>query len=250
MAKSFIYDSSGTYDATLTDGTVTGSTFSDSSSITNELYANDQSISNAITSFDIDDAIRFGYTTAQTIDTIALYFSASSSGRLDIYPDGGTATSLGSSAGNDASLGSGWNIIDITEASNDNWFLVATVAEVTNLAEVILGKTLTFPHNPNLSGKESKVFGVDVVESYGGLEYANKRHDGKRVWEMSFSNLNATDKTNFESMRDAISTNFLKFVYYDDSTYHWVRALPGSFEFTEVAYQSYNMNVKIIEQLA
>ena len=250
MAKSFIYDSSGTYNATLTDGTAPSSTFADSSSITNELYANDQNISNAITSFDIDDAIRFGYSTAQTIDTVALYFSDSSSGRLDIYPDGGTATSLGSSAGNDASLGSGWNIIDITEASNDNWFLVATVAEVTNLAEVILGKTLTFPHNPNLSGKESKMFGVDVVESYGGLEYANKRHDGKRVWEMSFSNLNETDKTNFEAMRDAISTNFLKFVYCDDSTYHWVRALPGSFEFTEVAYQSYNMNVKIIEQLA
>ena len=250
MAKSFIYDSSATYNATLTDGTVTVSTFSDSSSITNELYANDQNISNAITSFDINDAIRFGYSTDQTIDTVALYFSASSLGRLDIYPDGGTATSLGSSAGSDSSLGAGWNIIDITEASNDNWFLVATVAGVTNLTEVILGKTLTFPHNPNLSGKESKVFGVDVVESYGGLEYANKRHDGKRVWEMSFSNLNETDKTNFETMRDAISTSFLKFIYYDDTSYYWVRALPGSFEFTEVAYQSYNMNVKIIEQLA
>lgn len=251
MAKSFIYDSSATYNATLTDGTAPSSTFIVSNSITNELYANDQNISNAITSFDINDAIRFGYSTDQTIDTVALYFSASSSGRLDIYPDGGTATSLGSSAGNDASLGSGWNIIDITEASNDNWFLVATVAGVTNLTEVILGKTLTFPHNPNLSGKESKLFGVDVVESYGGLEYANKRHDGKRAWDMSFSNLNATDKTNFEAMRDAISTNFLKFIYYDDNNnYYWVRALPGSFEFTEVAYQSYNMNVKIIEQLA
>jgi hypothetical protein len=51
-------------------------------------------------------------------------------------------------------------------------------------------------------------------------------------------------------MRDAISTNFLKFLYYDDSSYHWVRALSGSFEFTEVAYQAYNMNVKMIEQLA
>ena len=70
------------------------------------------------------------------------------------------------------------------------------------------------------------------------------------MWEISFSNLTETDKTNFESMRDAISTNFLKFLYYDDSSYHWVRALSGSFEFTEVAYQAYNMNVKMIEQLA
>jgi hypothetical protein len=250
MAKKFIYDSAGTYNATLTDGTVSGSTFSVSSSITNELYAQDQNISNAITSYNIDDAIRFGFSSAQTIDTVALYFTGASSGRLDIFPDGGTATSLGSTAGNDASLGAGWNIIDITEASNDNWFLVATVAEVTGLSEVILGKTLTFPFNPNLNSKESKQFGVDVVESYGGNEYANKRHDGKRMWEISFSNLTETDKTNFESMRDAISTNFLKFLYYDDSSYYWVRALKGSFEFTEVAYQAYNMNVKMIEQLA
>ena len=250
MAKKFIYDSAGTYNSTLTDGTVSGSTFSVSSSITNELFAQDQNISNAITSYNIDDAIRFGFSSAQTIDTVALYFTGASSGRLNIFTDGGTATSLGSTAGNDASLGAGWNIIDITEASNDNWFLVATVAEVTNLSEVILGKTLTFPFNPNLNSKESKQFGVDVVESYGGNEYANKRHDGKRMWEISFSNLTETDKTNFESMRDAISTNFLKFLYYDDSSYFWVRALSGSFEFTEVAYQAYNMNVKMIEQLA
>ena len=179
-----------------------------------------------------------------------MYFTGASSGRLDIFPDGGSATSLGSTAGNDASLGAGWNIIDITEASNDNWFLVATVAEVTNLSEVILGKTLTFPFNPNLNSKESKQFGVDVVESYGGNEYANKRHDGKRMWEISFSNLTEANKTSFESMRDAISTNFLKFLYYDDSSYYWVRALKGSFEFTEVAHQAYNMNVKMIEQLA
>ena len=89
MAKKFIYDSAGTYNATLTDGTVSGSTFSVSSSITNELYAQDQNISNAITSYNIDDGIRFGFSSAQTIDTVALYFTGASSGRLDIFPDGG-----------------------------------------------------------------------------------------------------------------------------------------------------------------
>jgi len=250
MAKKFIYDSAGTYNATLTDGTVSGTAFTATSSITNELYAQDQNISNAITSYNTDDGIRFDFTTAQSIDTVALYFTGASSGTLNIYPEDANDVTLGTSLGNDSSLGAGWNILDITETSKANWFLVATVAEIINLSEVILGKTLTFPFNPNLNSKESKQFGVDVVESYGGNEYANKRHDGKRMWEISFSNLTETDKTNFESMRDAISTNFLKFLYYDDSSYHWVRALSGSFEFTEVAYQAYNMNVKMIEQLA
>jgi len=250
MAKKFIYDSAGTYSSTLTDGTVSGSAFGASTSMTNEIFANDQNISNAITSYNVNDAIRFGFSSAQTIDTVALYFTGTSAGRLDIFPEGANDTTLGTSLGNDSSLSAGWNILDITETSKANWFLVATVAEITNLSEVILGKTLTFPFNPNLNSKESKQFGVDVIESYGGNEYANKRHDGKRMWELSFSNLSETDKTNFEAMRDAISTNFLKFIYFDDSLHYWVRALNGSFEFTEVAFQSYNMNIKIVEQLA
>ena len=256
MAKSFIYDSSGTYNATLDDGVVSGitngSTYTGSgTNITNELYANDQNISNAVTAFDNLDCIQLDYSSDVTIDTVALYFSAASSNSVVIAPEGTTpATTIGTPLTTDSSLAINWNITSDLSATSRYYYIIASGGAVANLSEVILGKTLTFPHNPNLSGKESKVFGVDVVESYGGLEYANKRHDGKRVWEMSFSNLNATDKTNFETMRDAISTNFLKFVYYDDSTYHWVRALPGSFEFTEVAYQSYNMNAKIIEQLA
>lgn len=259
MAKKFIYPNANLYDVTPVGGEQTSSSenFGVTADVTNEHRLTDVSISTAAGFPANFDAVRFDLSASgNSFDTIALYANATDTDNVLFYSSSADATGVFNSSkflsGSEFSntFAVGWNVQDLVSTSSNRYVFMKGQGELNIFTEVLLGTTLEFPFNPNLNSKESKQFGVDVVESYGGNEYANKRHDGKRMWEVSFSNLTEANKTSFESMRDAVSTNFLKFLYYDDSSYYWVRALKGSFDFTEVAYQSYNMNVKMIEQLA
>ena len=252
MAKKFIYPNANLYDVTPVGGALSSTNFAEDTDVTNEHRLTDVSISTAAGFPANFDTVRFDLSASgNSWDTIAVYANGADTDDLNFYGSDSATSSLSFITGSNFAdaFAAGWNVRDSMSNSTRYVFMRGT-GELNIFTEVIIGTTLEFPFNPNLNSKESKQFGVDVVESYGGNEYANKRHDGKRMWEISFSNLTEANKTSFESMRDAISTNFLKFLYYDDSSYYWVRALKGSFDFTEVAYQSYNMNVKMIEQLA
>ena len=90
MAKTFYYDSVGLLESTLNDGTfapITNPTFSDASTITNEERAVDQSISTAMTSFGINDALQFNLGSAKAIDFIGVNFTASDTDNLELWYD-------------------------------------------------------------------------------------------------------------------------------------------------------------------
>ena len=96
--------------------------------------------------------------------------------------------------------------------------------------------------------KLGEEFGTDVITSYGGNEYSNKRHNPKTTWSWNWSNISSSMKTSLENVRDSVQDH-KKFLYYDETSYHYVR-MGKPLEFTEVAYQRYSTNIKLREQLA
>ena len=76
MAKKFYYDSVNLLDATITAGTYSSGNFSVSASaVTNEHYLTDQSLSQAVTSFDDEDTIRIDLLSSNAVDFITWFKS-------------------------------------------------------------------------------------------------------------------------------------------------------------------------------
>ena len=113
---------------------------------------------------------------------------------------------------------------------------------------MIIGSKYTFDVNPELNSKIGEQFGTDIVTSYGGSEYANKRHAPKTTWDFTFSHILSTQKTALEALNANVQ-DWKKFIYYDDNAYHYVR-LVKPIEFTEVAPNVFSANVSLREQLA
>jgi len=245
----FYWDSTGTIDATVSAGTTSSTTYTDgASSVTNEAYANDQSVGAVVTSFDDDDAIRFDFGSSVDATMVAVYFTSAETDNLDIY-SGDSATAMGTKiTSHIATFAVGWNIINLggTE-SGRYWFIVADGA-IANLAEIMIGDSFEFPVGYDLGNTQGAIYGVDVTESYGGVESANKRHGAKKTWNWTFSYLSESAKDDLIAMREDIDMNRLKFIFYDDSDYNWVRLVSG-LDFSEVAFEAYNTSVSLLGQL-
>ena len=85
MAKTFYYDSGGLLEATINDGTYSGTGWSDGATMTNEERLVDQSIATAVTAFDNTDALKITFPTSTALDFIALYFSAAETDNISLY---------------------------------------------------------------------------------------------------------------------------------------------------------------------
>jgi hypothetical protein len=255
MAKKFYYDTVGLLD--LSSGSVTAGTYNSSTNVfsvaagevTNEHYINDQSIGHAVTDFDDEDTIRIDFGSSQSITDIVYYNNSSKDyDDLFIYASSSGTTSLALKSEIAATF-AGWtaNTLDAS-ASARYWFLRSEDATLSGISEVILGTPLAFENEPDIGIATQEVFATDINKSYGGVEYANKRHEPQSTWTLNFSNISSTFKGNLASM-EAIVTDYKKFVYYDDSAYHYVR-LDAPIKFTEVAYQRFSASLKLREQLS
>jgi len=249
MAKKFLYDSVGLNSATLTDGTISGTAFTSSDSLTNESYLNDENIINATTDWAGNDGCLIDLGSTKTVTGFGAYFTSAAESTSFILYEGLSTTSL-TLTGSASVTGSsaGWIITDVSSLSS-RYFFIKTNSVTTPVSEIMLGTMYTFGQSPELGGVEGKIHGVDVVESYGGYEYANKRHGGKKIWDLSFNNISSTMKTSLTTLRDTIDGDHRKFIYYDGSSSHYVRASQDSFNFKETAYQVYNTSVKLRQQI-
>ena len=249
MAKYFIYDNVGFSEATVTDGTVSGTTFSSSSSVTNEDRANDMSISTAFTSFGTDDALRFnvGSANASTnADRIALYFTSAHGHDMKVYA-GSSTTAMGSALVNKTdNWVAGWNELSFSETSGQYKFIHSTTGTIDDITEVMVGKKLSLT-NIELTGTEGKIHGNKVITSQGGVEYSNKRHGGKRFWNFDLRYCSSAYKTSLQTMRDAVKGAHYKFLYYDGSAYYYVKMSDNSLRFKEVAYGVYDTSIRLTE---
>ena len=262
MAKAFYYPVAT---ATITDGTygtmVNGGvsyTFSSGNTVTNEHRISDESIGSAVGSFGSDntDTIRFDLGASYACDAIAIYLSADDVSNLVLY-----YSSSSGSMGSDSSDPSvplattpvmstnyvaGWNIRTFTEITDRYWFVKAT--STIDISEIIIGKKYDFDVNFDLNNKLGEEFGTDIITSYGGNEYANKRHEPKTTWSWNWSYLSSNQKTSLEDLNSKVQDH-KKFIYYDETTYHYVRMVKP-LVFTEVAPSVYSTSMTLREQLA
>ena len=255
MARSFIYDNIGLTESTLTDGTVDGTTFASSNTVTNEERAIDMSVSTALTLFsgagDPDDGLRFDVGTANAstnANAIAVYFTSAHGHDMKIY-SGSSATAMGTAIANKTdNWVEGWNVITFSATAGRYWFIHATTGLFDDITEVIIGNKYDFAVNPELNAKTGEEFGTDIMTSYGGNEYANKRHAPKTTWDWNWSHILSTQKTALEDMNASVQ-DWKKFIYYDDTNYHYVR-MTKPVTFTEVAPSVYSANMSLREQLS
>ena len=250
MAKKFYYDSVDLSDATITAGTQSSSTFSASASaITNEHLIIDQSIAQAVTSFDDEDVIRIDLGSAKTVSDI-LYHNNSTSDETDdlfVYYSS-SATDIGTGFASNSTSPPGWDLSTASSQTARYWYIRSSSGTFSGFTEVILGVPLEFENEPDIGIATQESFATDLNTSLGGVEYANKRHEPKTTWQLNFSNISQTFKNNLVSFEQDV-TNFKKFVYYDDSSYHYVR-LDSPIKFTEVAFQRFSASLKLREQLS
>lgn len=253
MARSFIYDNIGFSEATITEGRFSGGTFyPDTTRFTDEERLVDMSIGSAVSELLTDgsgwDMLRFDLAAAENADAVAVYFTAEETNNLRLYA-GSSATAVSSIKEQmDATFVVGWNVFDFTQTSNRYWFLTTSDGGINGLTEIIVGTRYTFAVNPELNATTGEVFGTDIMTSYGGSEYANKRHEPKTTWDWNWSHILSTQKTALESLNASVQ-DWKKFVYYDDTNYHYVR-MTKPVTFTEVAPNIYNANMSLREQLS
>lgn len=257
MAKTFYYDSVGLLESTINDGTYANPsggvyTFSDAATITNEERAVDQSITTAMTSFAVNDALQFNLGSAKAVDFIGVNFTTADTDNLELWYDTSASGALeAKSVAMTASFSVGWTFSEFTSAAKQYWTLVAINGTITGLSEVIIGSKLAFEVNPDIGIAEQEIFGTDINTSIGGVEYAVKRHDPKSTISMNFGNISETFKNNLETFESHVQ-NYKKFVYSEDGTtgnFHYVR-LDAPIQFQEVAFQRYSASLILREQLS
>jgi len=257
MAKTFYYDSVGLLESTINDGTYANPsggvyTFSDAATITNEERAVDQSITTAMTSFAVNDALQFNLGSAKAVDFIGVNFTAVDTDNLELWYDTSSSGALeAKSVAMTASFPVGWTFSEFTSAAKQYWTLVAINGTITGLSEVIIGSKLAFEVNPDIGIAEQEIFGTDINTSIGGVEYAVKRHDPKSTISMNFGNISETFKNNLQTFESHVQ-NYKKFIYSEDGTtgnFHYVR-LDAPIQFQEVAFQRYSASLILREQLS
>ena len=249
-AKVFYYDSSGTSEATITGGTHTGTTFTVAvTEVTNEHYINDMSIAGGITSVGAGDCIRidFGDTISPTADFLLIYNTIADNDDLIIYTSASATATGGGSFAHSAST-VGWNLLAFGNSSRYMFIESSSGTFTGGLTEIIHGDKLTFENEPDIGGSTQLKFATDINTSYGGVEYANKRHNPQSTYTLNFKNISQTFKDALATM-EAVITDYKKFVYYDGSDYNYVR-LDGPINFIEVAHQRYSASIKLREQLS
>ncbi len=250
MAKSFIYPNANLLTATLTDGTFAADVFTPSSSVTNEERINDMSIGSAVGSFGLNDVIRIDLGASPgTIDTFTFYSNQVDANFLVLYGSNSATDMATAKATFIDGLALGWNV-DVTLDDNLRyWFIRATDGTLDGITEIILGTKYTFDITPNTGIVEGKLSGSDINKSYGAVEYSYKRHELIKTWDWQWDVPTTAIKTSLEAIETAVDLNYKKLIYYDGTTYYWVRIQPNSFKFTWQAYNFWTTPMSLVQQL-
>ena len=259
MARSFIYDNIGFSEATLQAGSYvqTGDSYAftaNSALISNLDRLQDQNISVSLgVGWVRYEVIQVDLGSQKSPDTIATYHQdIAENNQLLIYAsdsatswvtDDYIATTSGTLPIDTWTVASmpvtNKRYIYMYNGTNDNY---------ANISEMIIGTKYDFAVNPELNAKTGEEFGTDIMTSYGGNEYANKRHEPKTTWDWNWSHILSTQKTALESLNASVQ-DWKKFIYDDETTKHYVR-MTKPVTFTEVAPNVFSANMSLREQLS
>lgn len=249
MARSFIYADTGMHENTILGGSLLGGTFTTDATVTNPEKVGDQSISTAFTDCEQNAGIRVDLGADSSPNVVALYHTIAENNDVSIYAS--DDTSVGSSVGNTSGgFSAGWTIVDITVSALRYVYIVNDTANEWDFcSEIIVGTKYDFAVNPELNAKTGEEFGTDIMTSYGGNEYANKRHEPKTTWDWNWSHILSTQKTALESLNASVQ-DWKKFIYSEDATTHHYVRMTKPVTFTEVAPSVFSANMSLREQLS
>ncbi len=268
MAKYFIYPNPNLYSADPVGGDRTGSTnnFAVSANVTNETRLTDVSIATAA-SIPQYDAVRFDMGgTITAINAVAIYVNAVNTNDVHFFNSSSATTGAFGASSNDDTFITGTSYTDFTSvgwqvktnlanttagnaATQRYFYMYGNIATQSTITEVMIGNKLDLT-NVTLSGEEGVVYGNDTFESYGGNEFSNQRHGAKKFWNFDLKHISSAYKTSLETMRDAVDQSHLKFLYYDGSSYNYVKMSDRSLRFKEIAFGVYSTKIQLTEQLS
>jgi hypothetical protein len=254
MASYFIYDSINMYrsDNTLDEGNISGAspnqTFASSSpAFANHERAADQNIGTTLSG---TGAIQYDLGASATANAAAIRFNGASGGSNPIMKikagESGSITNINTTAINSVASAS-WVVVDCTETTADK-FYGNIGGSVSNISEILIGKKLTFEIEPDVNVQSSINYNNEVQRSLGGVEYAINVNPGQEVFTISFQNISSTFKSDLITMQDALKGEAKKFVWYDGSSFNWVR-LDKPMTFTEIADGRFSLQITMRQQI-
>ena len=252
MGSYFIYDSINQYrsDNTISEGTSNGTVFSPGSAITDHERSSDQNIGTILSAVANNDGIQYAVGSSATANAAAVYFtgddniSSGTSANFHISDN----TTIGASKGTITAVSAaGWATTNLTETAGTKFYTIFAGA-VTNVSEVLIGKKLTFEIEPDVNIQSSINYNNIKNSSMGGVEYVLNVNPGQEVTTIGFQNISSTFKTNLTTMQDAIKGEAKKFVWYDGTSFHWVR-LDKPMKFTEIADGRFSTQLVLRQQI-
>ena len=151
-------------------------------------------------------------------------------------------------------INAGWTVntgvtVSSSSPATRYYYMRQSAGANNTLTEVILGTKLNLT-NINLTGAETLTHGNDDYFTYEGYKFVNQRHGEQRTWSFKLTNITSTYKTSLQAMQTALSGSHYKFLYYDGSSYYYVRMSDKSLRFREVAIGVYDTQINLIEQLS
>jgi len=263
MAKSFIYDSVGLLDLTsssLQEGKIYGTLFSTTTGkVDNGVRTIDQSIGNSSlidgtfngeTAY--SGAIRIDLGSSLAVNCVAVYLPADLVPDVKIHTGDSATTGFAQFGSTSSSPSAGWTVFTDTEVTHR--YIIINIydgSSFSNIAvnEIIVGTKYDFDLSMDLNNSIGEEFANTVNQSYGGIEYATKRHNPKTAWKWNWSNISSAMKTRLTTFRDAVVGDYKKFLYYDETTYNFVRMSSDSLKFNEIAWGRYSTSFSATEQL-
>ena len=112
--------------------------------------------------------------------------------------------------------------------------------------------TYTPTQSPNIGSEQPKEYdGVVARKSLGGTTFAVANHNSSRISRaLSYSNLSASNKDRLVALLDYAKGQLNTFQYSDDgNTWYTVRLKNNNLDISEVAYNAFNLDIEIEEQL-
>ena len=112
--------------------------------------------------------------------------------------------------------------------------------------------TFTPTNNPNIAGEQPLEYdGIVARKSLSGKTYAVANHSTSRISrKLSYSNLNESNKNRLVALQNYAKGQLNSFQYSDDGdTWYTVRFINNKLTISEVAYNAFNVDIEIEEQL-
>jgi len=129
-----------------------------------------------------------------------------------------------------------------------------TAATHSDNANVFKDDSLTYTptQNPNIAGEQPLEYdGIVARKSLSGKTYAVANHNTSRISRtLSYSNLSESNKNRLVALQDYAKGQLNSFQYSDDgNTWYTVRFVNNKLNISEVAYNVFNVDIEIEEQL-